>query len=110
MPASTVPSDSNVSAHLDWNQLCEARVAAARDKRVDLIFLGDSITQNWTGPDWGGERRGSRVWDEYYAPRFGLNFGVGADRTQNLLWRLDHMAIAGLHPQIAVVLDRSEQS
>ncbi len=100
----TIPSDSNYAAHPDWNEQCASRVQAANGKRVDLIFIGDSITQNWTDPDWGGEYRGRLVWEQNYASEFAFNFGVGADKTQNVLWRLDHMSIHNLHPRVAVVL------
>ncbi len=54
----------------------------ARDaKQVDLLFLGDSITQGWEGA-------GKATWDEYYAGRNALNLGYCGDRTQHLIWRL----------------------
>jgi lysophospholipase L1-like esterase len=102
--SATTPSASNSLAHPDWNQECRERVVADAGKRVDILFIGDSITQNWTGPDWGGERRGRRIWDEYYARRYALNFGVGADATENVLWRMDSMPIQAFHPKVAILL------
>jgi lysophospholipase L1-like esterase len=101
---STIPSDSNYQAHLDWNRQCESRVLAVAHKRVDIMFIGDSITQNWTSADWGDEFRGRLVWAENYAAKFALNFGVGADKTQNVLWRMDTMGIKDLHPKVIVLL------
>jgi lysophospholipase L1-like esterase len=104
-PATTMPSDSNYKAHFAWNQDCERRVAAMKGKPCDIIFIGDSITDNFTGrptPGWGAV--GGPVWDKYYASRRALNFGVGADATQNVLWRLDHMDIKEFKPKVAVVL------
>jgi lysophospholipase L1-like esterase len=57
------------------------KIAAAGN--VDLIFLGDSITQNW-------ERNGRKVWNEYYAKRNGANFGINSDRTQHVLYRVEN--------------------
>jgi lysophospholipase L1-like esterase len=102
--SATTPSASNSLAHPDWNLECRERVEADEGKRVDILFIGDSITQNWTGPDWGGERRGRHIWDRYYAGRYALNFGVGADTTENVLWRMDSMPIQTFHPKIAVLL------
>jgi lysophospholipase L1-like esterase len=62
-----------------------------------LIFIGDSITQGWEG-------NGRQVWAKYYAPRHALNLGIGSDRTEHVLWRLDHGNLDGLHPKVAVVL------
>lgn len=52
-----------------------------------VVFLGDSITQNFEG---GGSGTGKTVWDRYWAgePYKALNLGFGGDRTENLLWRI----------------------
>jgi lysophospholipase L1-like esterase len=63
----------------------------------DIIFIGDSITHQW-------ETAGSNVWNEYYGGRKCLNFGVGGDRTQHVLWRFDHGQLDGLKPKAAVLL------
>lgn len=64
---------------------------------VDLLFLGDSITERW-------ERAGKEVWDEFYGSRKALNIGIGGDRTQHVLWRLDNGNIRGISPKLAVVM------
>lgn len=64
---------------------------------VDLIFIGDSITQGW-------ENAGKDVWAKHYAPRNAVNLGIGGDRTQHVLWRLDHGNIDGISPKLAVLM------
>ena len=64
---------------------------------VDLIFIGDSITQGW-------ENAGKNVWAEFYAKRNAVNLGIGGDRTQHVLWRLDHGNIDGINPKLAVLM------
>ena len=64
---------------------------------VDLIFVGDSITQGWEG-------NGEEVWQEYYGQRNAVNLGFSGDRTQHVLWRLDNGNIAGISPKAAVVM------
>ncbi|MEI2725184.1 MAG: GDSL-type esterase/lipase family protein [Verrucomicrobiota bacterium] len=76
-------------------QLCQ-RVKDCQGQ-AEVIFLGDSITQAWEG-------EGKEVWTKYYAPRHALNLGIGSDRTQHVLWRLDHGHLAGLKPKVVVVL------
>jgi lysophospholipase L1-like esterase len=76
---------------------CEARLAAFNDKPCDIIFIGDSITEGWLGA-------GKALWEKDYAPRHALNFGIGGDKTQNVLWRLGNMDIQNLKPKVAVVL------
>lgn len=56
---------------------------------IDLIFLGDSITQGW-------ETEGKAVWSRYYGSRNAFNIGISGDRTQHVLWRLDHGNVDGL--------------
>ncbi len=66
-------------------------------KRAEIIFIGDSITQGWEGA-------GRQVWEEFYAPRNALNLGIGGDRTQHVLWRLDNGNLEGIEPKVAVVM------
>lgn len=64
---------------------------------VDLLFIGDSITHSW-------EKNGKEVWQEYYGHRNAANFGIGGDRTEHVLWRLDHAPIDRISPRVAVLL------
>jgi lysophospholipase L1-like esterase len=103
--ATTVASDDNYRSHARFNQQCEAQVAAMKGKPVDVIFIGDSITQNFiNAPTDRWPMAGKAVWDQHYAGRNVLNFGVGADRTENVLWRLDHMDIKEFRPKVAVLM------
>lgn len=65
--------------------------------KSQVIFIGDSITQGWEG-------EGKEVWARYYAHRQAINLGIGGDRTQHVLWRLDHGNLDGLNPKAAVVM------
>jgi beta-glucosidase len=70
----------------------------ARRGDIDLVFIGDSITQKW-------EDAGSReVWDKYYARRKAANFGIKGDRTQHVLWRIEQGNFEGIHPKAIIVL------
>lgn len=69
----------------------------AKQGNIDLIFLGDSITQGWEGS-------GKDVWDKHYASRKSANMGIGGDRTQHVLWRLDNGNIDGLSPKLVVLM------
>jgi len=63
----------------------------------DIVFIGDSITQGWEGS-------GKNVWQKYYGSRKCLNFGVGGDRTQHVLWRFEHGQLDGIKPKAAVLM------
>lgn len=80
----------------DRHKLLNQRAAEAGEK-ARILFIGDSITQGWEGA-------GKEVWERYYAPRNAVNLGIGGDRTQHVLWRLENGNLAGLKPKAAVVM------
>ncbi|MEO1997995.1 MAG: GDSL-type esterase/lipase family protein, partial [Planctomycetaceae bacterium] len=69
----------------------------AQRKQIQLLMIGDSITHGWEGG-------GRKVWDEFYAQRNALNLGFSGDRTEQVLWRLQHGEVAGLDPKLAVIM------
>jgi alkaline phosphatase D len=72
-------------------------LARAKSAKYDLVFLGDSITEGW-------ETAGKDVWAEHYGKRKAVALGVGGDRTQHVLWRLDHGQLEGMDPKLVVVM------
>ncbi len=80
-----------------WMPRHEGVLKQISEKQVDLIFVGDSITHGWEGD-------GRKYWDKYYAPRNAVNMGFGGDRTQHVLWRLEHGEIDGISPKLAVLM------
>ncbi len=79
-----------------WPQMAHVLAEDARRINPRVVFLGDSITQAW-----GGEGRAE--WDARFAPLPAANLGIGGDRTQNILWRIGHGALDGLHPELVVL-------
>lgn len=78
-------------------------VAKAKSGRIDLYFLGDSITRRWGTSD--------KLWAESYAnwkKNFwgwnAGNFGWGADSAQNILWRIENGELEGVNPKVIVLL------
>ncbi|EIP97628.1 lysophospholipase L1-like esterase [Opitutaceae bacterium TAV1] len=63
-----------------------------------MMFLGDSITAGWGG-------NGKAVWAERYTPLKAANFGIGGDRTEHVLWRLQNGALGGgIRPKVVVLM------
>ncbi|WZO97152.1 platelet-activating factor acetylhydrolase IB subunit [Isosphaeraceae bacterium EP7] len=85
-----------------WMKMHEAFLERAK-KPVDVLFLGDSITQGWAGEDKDGHGP-IEVWNRYYTPRNAANFGIGGDQTQHVLWRLDHGEVDSIKPKLAVLM------
>ena len=86
-----VPRDAN------WMKRHDSFNARVKEGNVDLLFIGDSITQGWEGA-------GKAVWSEKYGKRNAVNLGIGGDRTQHVLWRLDNGNIDGIKPKLAVLM------
>ena len=80
----------------DRQELLNKRAAEAGE-RAQVIFIGDSITQGWEG-------EGKEVWAARFARYSAVNLGIGGDRTQHVLWRLDNGNLKGLKPKAAVVM------
>ncbi len=70
---------------------------------AQLLLVGDSITNNYDKAE-PPNQDFQPIWQQYYAPRKALNLGFSGDTTANVLWRLDHGEVDGLHPKLAVVL------
>ena len=83
-------SSGKMDRHLRFNK----RVS---EGNVDLVFIGDSITSGW-------ESRGPKVWDKFYGKRNAVNLGIGGDRTQHVIWRLDNGNVKDISPKAAVVM------
>ena len=77
-----------------WQKTHEKYVARAKQGKVNLVFFGDSITQWWPQADF----------EARYGPLGGVDFGIGGDRTQNLLWRVQNGEMDGITPKVAVLM------
>jgi lysophospholipase L1-like esterase len=88
-----------------WMARHVAKVAETKQRASDvkLLFIGDSITQNYERSE-GPFRNFAPIWDELIAPHGALNLGVDGDRTYNVLWRLQHGEADGLQPDDIVLL------
>jgi lysophospholipase L1-like esterase len=74
----------------------EAFLKRGQEGPIGLLFLGDSITANWT--------RAKPLWEERYAKFKAANFGIGGDRTQHVIWRIEHGELDGIHPGVVVFM------
>ena len=82
-----------------WLRRHEGFIEQAKAGGIEVLFLGDSITDFWRDPN-----RGKTLWDEHFAPLHAANFGISADRTQHVLWRIDHGELDGIKPKVVVLM------
>jgi len=87
-----------------WRARHEAKLRELAAVHPELIFLGDSITENWEKvgpPDWQDFHPS---WQRFYGDRKAVNLGFKGDTTASLLWRIRNGEVAGIKPKVAVIL------
>ncbi len=92
-PVSVIP----IPQTSPWMRRHESFNNRVKQGNVDLLIIGDSITQGWEGP-------GKDVWSKYYKDRNAVNLGISGDQTQHVLWRLENGNIDGISPKLAMLM------
>jgi lysophospholipase L1-like esterase len=87
----------------DQNSMIAHRQLLEKAKRggIDVYFEGDSITRRWGASDYPELLAN---WKQNFFGWNAADFGWGADRTQNILWRLGNGELDGVNPKIVVLL------
>src|SRR5262249_40922682 len=67
----------------------------SKQGKIDVVFLGDSITDGWRGQ--------GKIWNEHFGKFNPLNLGIGGDRTQHVLWRIQNGELEGYKPKAFVI-------
>ncbi len=86
-----------------WEKRHEAFVGIAKRGNVDLLFLGDSITDAWGG-EGHGMGGGHKIFTSKFVPMKAANFGIGGDRTQHVIWRLQNGELDGIKPKVVQLM------
>ena len=103
-PAAAPPAPQKVdaSAAIEKNdpsgkfRWMHASFLARAKSPMDVLFLGDSITEGWT--------KAPHVWDHFYGTLRPANFGIGGDQTQHVIWRIENGELDGTHPKVVVLM------
>lgn len=66
-------------------------MSQARESEPDVVFVGDSLVANLQSTD---------LWEKWFAPMHSLNFGIGGDQTQHVLWRLKNGELEFIRPKV----------
>jgi lysophospholipase L1-like esterase len=74
----------------------ESFVEIAKKGEAQVVFLGDSITAGWG--------RQAAIFDKEFGQYKAANFGIGGDRTQHVLWRVENGEFEGLKPKAVVLM------
>jgi lysophospholipase L1-like esterase len=79
-----------------------ANVEIAKKGDIDILFMGDSITDFWRSPT--GNFAGKPVFDKYYGEMKVANFGISGDTTQGVLYRLRNGEGQGFKPKAIMLM------
>jgi lysophospholipase L1-like esterase len=74
----------------------EGFVAEAKKGECGFLLMGDSITDGWRGH--------KPVYDSAFSAYKPLNFGIGGDRTQHVLWRMQNGELEGISPKVMMLM------
>ncbi|XP_054157128.1 platelet-activating factor acetylhydrolase IB subunit alpha2-like [Oppia nitens] len=82
-----------------WLKRHEKLLEQTRLHKTDeqLVFVGDSITEGWAG-------NGHNVWAQHYTPRHAYNYGIGGDRTEHVIYRIQNKEFDELKPKVTVLM------
>lgn len=85
----TTPMNRDIGRHKEF-------LAIAEKGGVDVVFIGDSITQGWGN---------NKTWKKYFEPLKAANFGISGDQTGHVLWRItEGKELDKITPKVAVVM------
>lgn len=94
----------------DWWERHEEVLRIKDSIHPEIVLIGNSITHFWGGEPKlkyvdGKPRKpnGPKAWNSVFGNHRVLNLGFGWDRTQNVLWRLNHGELDGIHPRLVII-------
>jgi lysophospholipase L1-like esterase len=77
-----------------WAGTVKQQAETMQQSQAKIIFIGDSLTESWD----------KSIWQARIAPSKALNFGIGGEGPQHVLWRLEHGILDGPSPETVVLM------
>jgi len=69
----------------------------------EVVVFGDSIIHYWGGEPAAPKVWGGPAWSRCFEGWTVTNLGFGWDRTENVLWRIEHGELDGIHPKVVII-------
>ena len=96
---------ANIAFHNERNDMRhQGFVDIAKKGNIDLLFVGDSITDWFYWPRGNGEATGGKVWEANFTPLKPANFAIAGDTTQGVLWRMQNGELEGFKAKLIVLM------
>lgn len=99
LPAPAIVDASAPVARTDkpaFYTLHDEFLARGKSGPIGVLFLGDSITERW--------KQAPHIWEHYFGKYQPANFGIGGDRTHNVVWRIENGELDGIKPRVVVLM------
>lgn len=103
LPRSVIPASQIEDDGYDWFKRHDAIAERVKQRKYQLVLLGASMFHYWEGDRPGFGEYGTEAWNETMTQYNVLNLGFGFDRTQNMLWRLEHGELDGQTPDLIIL-------
>lgn len=95
MNAAAVPTAvEDVQGDDRWLSMHKRFILEAKEKEPEVLFIGDSLVERLANTE---------IWEKLFVPMHCLNFGIGGDQTQHLLWRLQNGELENIAPKVIVL-------
>ena len=94
-PADQPAPRADANSRLAHQQLLEK----AKQGRIDVYFEGDSIVRRWGATDYPALLAN---WNQNFFGWNAADFGWGADKIENILWRLENGELDGVKPKVKI--------
>ena len=96
---------ANVAFHNERNDgRHQSFLDVAKKGNLDLLFVGDSITDWFYWPRGTGAATGGKVWEANFAPLKAGNMAIAGDTTQGALWRMQNGELEGFKAKLIVLM------
>ncbi len=100
----TVPVTQNRDkAIYDWETRHDEILKRNASFKPDVVVFGDSIIHYWGGEPRAPLSWGADAWAHCFDGFKVTNLGFGWDRTENVLWRIEHGELDGIEPKAVVI-------
>jgi beta-glucosidase len=84
----------------EWGkQRHEEFIAESKKDRssIKVVFYGESLTEGFSST-------GQHVWQNHYSNLHAVNYGIGGDNCENVIWRIQEAEVEGLNVEVVVLM------
>lgn len=103
LPTTTPVTQDRDHATYNWQKRHDEILARNKELKPDVVFFGDSIIHYWAGEPKAPKAWAAEAWSNCFAGVSVENLGMGWDRTENVLWRIEHGELDGLAPKLIIL-------